>query len=204
MPNRTLKCVSCKDRFPRETMIKLPIGNVHSIECAQDYAVKALEKLKRKKVALHRKEVKAVKKSHREDKERVKKRSEWLDNLQTLVNQWVVHVRDKNKPCCTCGKTTQGIKYDAGHMISRGNNPALRFELTNIHKQCSINCNKHGSGMRKEYELFIIEEYGQNHLDWLCGPHKLLKEQLPHYTDIKAEIKRYRVLLRESGLRPYC
>lgn len=71
-----------------------------------------------------------------------------------------------------------------------------------FYKQCSVECNVHGSGKRKEYELFIIKKYGQDHLDWLLGPHKLLKEQLPHYTDIKDEIARYRKLLREEGLKP--
>ena len=87
-------------------------------------------------------------------------------------------------------------------MISRGSSSELRFELTNIHKQCSVECNVHGAGKRKEYELFIIKKYGQDHLNWLLGPHKLLKEQLPHYLDIKAEIARYRALLRAEGLKP--
>lgn len=177
-------------------------------ECQHKAAIEALNKQRakneRKAKADKVKTEKADRAQHKENKEKVKRRSEWLDNLQTVVNQWVVHVRDKNEPCCTCGKTKLGIKYDAGHMISRGSSSELRFELTNIHKQCSVECNVHGSGKRKEYELFIIEKYGQAHLDWLLGPHKLLKDQLPHYTDIKAEIQRFRILLREAGLKPNC
>jgi hypothetical protein len=175
-------------------------------ECQQKAAMVALDKLRakneRKAKADRVKTEKAERTKHKAEKERVKRRSEWLDNLQTLVNQWVVHVRDKDEPCCTCGKTKQNIKYDAGHMISRGSSPELRFELTNIHKQCSIECNVHGSGKRKEYELFIIKKYGQAHLDWLLGPQKSLKEQFPHYTDIKSEIQRFRKLLRQAGLKP--
>lgn len=139
---------------------------------------------------------------HRADRDRVKPRAEWLDKLQTLVNQYVMHVRDAGKPCCTCGKPRTQAKFDAGHFISRGSSPELRFELTNIHPQCSVNCNQHGSGMRAEYQVFIVEQYGHSHLDWLEGPHPLLKDQFPHYEDIKAEIKRYRALLRENRVRP--
>ena len=81
---------------------------------------------------------KAIKKRNSDFKQSVKPRSKLLHNLQALINQWIVHVRDKDEPCCTCGTVSQSIKYDAGHMISRGSSTELRFELTNIHKQCSM------------------------------------------------------------------
>jgi len=140
---------------------------------------------------------------HRKDKDRVKTNTEWFNDLQAVVNQWVLHVRDKGEPCFTCGKTNHNVKYDAGHYRSRGACKELRFELTNIHRQCSVNCNQHGSGMRAEYREAIIKKYGQDHLEWLDGPHKPLKEQFPHWEDIKAEIIRYRKLLRDVGLKPY-
>lgn len=170
-----------------------------SIKCSVDHA-------KAKRIAKAEKEVKQRNKAFKESvikkKKELKPRTVKLDNLQALINQWVVHVRDKGKPCCTCGTTNQAIKYDAGHMISRGASPELRFELTNIHKQCSQRCNVFGSGKRKEYELFIIEKYGQGHLDWLNGPHKLLKYQYPDNDSINNEILKYRKVLRESGLKP--
>jgi hypothetical protein len=138
---------------------------------------------------------------NKEAKEKIRTRTEWYDILQALVNQYVNHVRDDGKPCCTCGKTSN-VKYDAGHFRTRGSCPELRFELKNIHRQCSVNCNQHGAGMRAEYRVFIVKEYGQETLEWLEGPHKSLKEQFPHYNDIKAEIIRYRKLIREHGLKP--
>ena len=196
-----LKCKGCPDRFDRDEMLKINLSWYHSLECASDHA---LAKARKKAASDTIKNAKAIRAKQRSDKERVKRRQDWLNQYQKLVNQWVVHVRDKNEGCCTCKKNNQSIKYDAGHMISRGSSPELRFELTNIHKQCSVECNQHGSGKRKEYELFIIDKYGQDHLDWLNGPHKPLKEQLPHYTDIKNEIIRFRKLLRDAGLKPRC
>ena len=203
---KRLKCCGCKDYFDEDQLIKLPAGRFHSMECAISYAKSKQDKARAKQMAKakreHTKEQKARRAQNRADKDRVKTRKEWYDQLQTLVNQWVVHVRDKNKPCCTCG-TTNDIKYDAGHYRSRGACPELRFEPTNIHKQCSVQCNQFGSGMRAEYREFIVGEYGQNHLDWLDGSHQRLKERFSHYTDIKSEIARYRKLLRDSGIKPY-
>lgn len=191
MPTKTLKCAGCKERFNREEMIKLPAGNFHSMNCAIQYANKKSAKTREA----------AARTKNRQDKEKIKSRTEWLYQLQKLVNQYVSHVRDKDKPCCTCG-TTASIKYDAGHFRSRGSCPELRFELTNIHKQCSIRCNVHGSGMRREYAEFIATTYGKDHLDWLEGPHDSLKKQFPDIESIKKEIIRYRQLIRESGLKP--
>lgn len=125
-----------------------------------------------------------------------------LDKLQDLVNQYVVQVRDFDKPCCTCGATSQSVQYAAGHYRSRGACQELRFNLLNIHKQCNVKCNKYGSGMRSEYRDFIVETYGQEKLDWLDGSHEKLKVQLPDSESIDAEIARYRKLLREAGIKP--
>ena len=205
MANSKKKCTGCKSRFIADNMIKLPAGFFHSIDCAKDYAQAKSAKARAKQLAKVKRETKVKEKAdrakHKADKERVKKRAEWLDNLQSLVNQFVVHVRDKNEPCFTCGKSNN-VKYDAGHYRSRGACKELRFELTNIHKQCSVNCNQWGSGMRSEYREAIIKKYGEDHLIWLDGPHTKLKDQFPHYTDIKAEIQRYRTLLRSKGLKP--
>ena len=166
---------------------------------------KRTERLRAKAVRAQAEEAKNAAKRDRERTAKRKKelnRSHHLDQLQKLVNQWVVHVRDKDKPCCTCGTTNQLIKYDAGHYRSRGACPEARFILTNIHRQCSVRCNVHGSGMRSEYIDFIRAEYGQEHLDWLDGPHQSLKEMLPDADAIDAEIARYRKMLRDAGLKP--
>ena len=193
-----LRCAGCKERFDKEGMQKLPVGWFHDMECAFDYARRKQERAQKKHTAQR---VKAERAQHKQDLERVKPRAKWLAELQALVNQYIVHVRDKDEACITCG-TRNDIKYDAGHYRTVGSSPELRFELTNIAKQCSVQCNVHKSGARAEYQVAIIEKYGQDHLDWLDGPHKLLKDQLPYYLDIKAEIIRYRKILRDNGLKP--
>ena len=50
-------------------------------------------------------------------KQKIKSRSEWLDDLQSLVNKFI-RLRDKNEPCISCGRYHQG-QYHAGHYRSR-------------------------------------------------------------------------------------
>ena len=191
MATATLKCTGCKERFKRDVMIKLPAGNFHSMDCAIKYANNKSQARKEK----------AEKAKHREDKQKIKSKTAWFDQHQVLVNQYIVQVRDKDEACATCG-TRANVKYDAGHYLTRGAHKELRFELTNIHKQCSVKCNQHGSGMRLEHKDFIRDKYGQEHLDWLEGPHISLKEQFPSVEAIKSEMVRYRIILRENGIRP--
>lgn len=209
MANRRKKCKRCGEYRDAESGVQTPAAwfccHAHAIEFSMEASRKRTERLRAKAVRAQAADVKNAAKRDRERTAKRKKelnRSHHLDQLQKLVNQWVVHVRDKDKPCCTCGTTNPFIKYDAGHYRSRGACPEARFILTNIHRQCSVRCNVHGSGMRSEYIDFIRAEYGQEHLDWLDGPHQSLKELLPDADAIDAEIARYRKMLRDAGLKP--
>lgn len=199
MPNKKRRCAFCKKSQYSETM------HIHGVQafCTKehfiDYACANRDKLAKKGAAIVKKE--SIKRQ-RERKEELRPIKHHQDILQSLINQWIVHVRDKDKPCCTCGANSPDIKYDAGHFRSRGSCPELRFELLNIHKQCSVKCNVHGSGMRAEYRDFIIGVYGEATLEWIEGKHTQLKEKFPHWTDYKKEIARYRVIIREAGLKP--
>ena len=209
MANSKRKCKHCSQFKPAEDGVKTPSAWFCCHSCAVEFSIdasrKRAERLRDKAVRVQAVEVKNAAKRDRERTAKRKKelnRSHHLDQLQKLVNQWVVHVRDKDKPCCTCGTTNPFIKYDAGHYRSRGACPEARFILTNIHRQCSVRCNVHGSGMRSEYIEFLRAEYGQDHLDWLDGPHQSLKELLPDADAIDAEMVRYRKMLRDAGLKP--
>ncbi len=184
------KCKFCKNYV--SAFIKVPAGVFCNMEHAIAFVCDANKKRRARDIENAKKE---FNRETRRLKEKIKTRAQWYDDLQVLVNRYVL-LRDRGKPCCTCSKTSD-VKYDAGHFLSRGAHPELRFELTNIHKQCSVNCNQHGSGMRKEYEVFIVKTYGQEKLDWLLGPHRLLKNKFPHTDDIKNEMERFRKLIKE-------
>lgn len=195
---RAKKCKVCQVKFQPERQLQACC----SIKCAIAKVNKGNEIKRKKAVAAAKRKEREFKAETRRRKKDATGRNEWLDKLQDLVNQWVLHVRDKNMPCCTCGKSDPSVKYDAGHYRSRGACSELRFELTNIHRQCSVNCNVIGSGMRKEYRDFISGKYGAEHLEWLDGKHPSLKDVLPDNESIEKEILRYRKLIREAGLKP--
>ena len=201
MANKTRRCTFCKDYFPAADGIVLPAGFFCSFDHATEYAKKKQDKFRAKE---KRKAGKIEKEKKRQDRERLKElrtRSQWYDMLQTLVNQFVRY-RDRDAPCCTCGTTNPHIKYDSGHFHTKGSRPDIRFELKNIHKQCSQKCNVYGSGMRNEYEKFIVKKYGQAQVDKLARIGPSLKEQFPNWQDIETEIIRYRKLLRSVGIKP--
>ena len=201
-----LKCKHCGDYERKEIGKKTPNGFFCTIDHAVLWQEEARAKNRKRKEAkakrLRIKEEKAVRAKDRRRLQELKPRNWWFGRLQDLVNQYVLHVRDVNEGCFTCGTRKPDIKYDAGHFYTRKARSDIRFELTNIHKQCSIKCNYHGSGMRLEYEKRIIEKYGESHLEFLKERKPDLKTQFPNWQDIEAEIIRYRALLRENGIRP--
>ena len=96
--------------------------------------------------------MKQERKELREAKQRIKTRAEWLKEAQSEVNRYV-RLRDKDLPCISCGRFHNG-QYHAGHYRTVGSAPELRFELSNIHKQCAP-CNNHLSGNIVNYRLLI-------------------------------------------------
>ena len=209
--NKNLKCKCHGDYQPRENIVKTPKGNFCSYDLAIKWANEQTSKrINRENNKVKQVAVKKVKTQKTKDKHRMKElmsRGAWYQKLQRIKNQWVTKVRDKDLFCCTC-PTENDIKYDAGHYIAVGKNIDLRFELTNIHKQCSQKCNVFGRGMPVEYDEFIINKYGVGHYNWLntkflCHkPHPTLKEQFPTWQDIEEEINKYAKILRDNGITP--
>jgi 5-methylcytosine-specific restriction endonuclease McrA len=62
-----------------------------------------------------------------------------IDVEQARINK-IVRERDADKPCISCGKKMEEWELNAGHFHSRNQCPKLRYDLDNIHGQCS-SCN---------------------------------------------------------------
>ena len=198
MPNKR-RCRHCKEYFAPDAGMVINGGFYCSRAHAVEYSIRQMPQMKQKMQAERKKQDRARKKA-------LEPRSRKYAKLQRLVNQYVIHVRDKDKPCYTCGTTNPFIKYDAGHRYhaGRGGGDRRRFMLENIHKQCSVNCNQHGGGMPAEYDKALAKEYGQDFVAWLGNQsnHPTLKERFPTPQDIEEEIARYRKMLREHHLKP--
>lgn len=176
MSTATRKCCGCKERYVQAlpTWFRTP-SNVwfHDRVCASIYAIN------RQKAANE----KAAKKERREKKIKVLGLPHANKLTQPIINAYVL-LRDRNRPCISCGiqnheissKGLTGSEWHAGHFLSVGSHPEIRYHLWNINKQCSI-CNHHLSSNRAGYEQGIIARYGQERLDWLKGRH-----EMPHIT----------------------
>ncbi len=167
------KCKICRAEFTKRSMTH----KTCSVECAQ-------ELVQREKVAKQRKE-------SRIQREKLKSRSEWLKEAQTWVNRYI-RLRDANEPCISCGRDHKG-QYHAGHYLSTGARPELRFTEANIHKQCSV-CNNHLSGNLVLYRKALIEKIGLEQVEWLEGPHEPKKHTID---DLKEIIKLYKLKCKE-------
>lgn len=198
MKAKTKPCKHCGERFDPEDMYRPPAGLFCTVGHALAYARKKEEAKREKQRKADRK---VQRKADTEKRKALMTRSQWYKRLERLVNQYV-RWRDRDEPCCTCGTTNPAIKYDAGHFYTVAARSDIRFELTNIHKQCSRNCNQYGAGMRNEYEKFIARKYGAAHVDFLKIRQRPLHEVFPSWQDIEAEIIRYRALLRSHGVKP--
>jgi len=164
------KCKQCG--IYTADFIKTNVAVFCGVDCAYEFA-KAKQEREQARLIAKLKQVgvkknKAARKAHREDKERIKPKAKWLSELQALVNRYV-RLRDANDDCASCDKTKDWHgQWHAGHYFSRGHSSSLRFNLWNIHKQCSV-CNNYLSGNIGEYTPKLIDKIGQEKFDYLVA-----------------------------------
>ena len=157
------KC-KCHGEFKlSESLIKTPKG----LFCSYPLAIKWANEQTSKRV---QRQIKKDKQSYNKEtkrlKESIKPKSKWLSELQALVNKYV-RLRDITEGCISCDKASNWSgQFHCGHYFSRGHSSSLRFNLWNMHKQCSV-CNNHLSGNIGEYTPRLIEKIGVDRFDYL-------------------------------------
>lgn len=122
----------------------------------------------------------------RERKKKLKPRSQELKEAQVEFNKYI-RLRDADQPCISCQRFHSG-QYHAGHYRTVGACPSLRFEESNVHKQCSA-CNNHLSGNIVNYRKNLVIKAGIEIVEWLEGPHEPLHLTIPEIQAIKAKYK---------------
>ena len=169
---RPKKCKVCKEKFtPKYSTTQI----VCSALCGAKYS--SIQKQK------------AWKKEKKVRKEKLKTRTDHLNDLQKVFNKYI-RLRDAEQPCISCGKA-KGAEQ-AGHYRSVGGNPELRFNEFNCFGQC-ISCNMHKHGNLIEYRKGLIKRIGIEKVEFLeRNDHEPLKLTTD---EIKAEIKKYKKLI---------
>lgn len=161
--NPKIKPKSCKvcgtSFIPKNSLQK-----VCSTACALVLAKKVTAKKER---IQQEKQAKLERKRTRLRKESLKTKPQLTKEAQTAFNAYI-RERDKGLPCISCNRSEveieQGFKvggyWDAGHYLSRGAYPELRFNEDNCHRQCK-SCNG-GSGQHSRKELTVQKAYRIN------------------------------------------
>lgn len=131
-------------------------------------------------------------KANREMRVKARTRSEWIKLAQAAFNKFI-RTRDEKLPCISCGRHHNG-QYHAGHYLTTGAHPELRFNEDNCHKQCAP-CNNHLSGNLVRYRPALIKKIGQEAVDKLEGTHEPKKWTIPELESIRTEyVRKSRVL----------
>lgn len=123
----------------------------------------------RRVAVMGRNALKAERKAIRERLDGLRPLSYWTKQAQTAFNAWIRH-RDEALPCVSCGTAT-AKQWHAGHYLTTGARPELRFDELNVHKQCS-QCNEYLSGNLVNYRIELIRRIGLAEVEWLEGPHE--------------------------------
>ena len=174
-------CKSCRNKF--EPMRQLQ--SVCSAACA---------------IAIVRtKQAKRAAKQQRQDKQRIKTKAKWMEEAQAAFNAFI-RARDAQDSCICCGKMPDstdwmGGLWDAGHYLSRGAFPELRFEELNAHKQLK-SCNggsgkyaKKGRTVNQGYRENLIKKIGLDKVEWLEGKHEAKHYTIDEIREIKEHYK---------------
>ena len=172
-PEPLADCIICAKPFMRANTLQ----TVCSVKCARQVPI------------VNRKAERA---RDRAKRERLKSRGQWLREAQTAFNAFI-RIRDADKPCVSCGRHHNG-QWHAGHWLSTGARPELRFDEANCHRQCQP-CNVHLHGNLVLYRAELIRRIGLAEVERLEGPQPQRKFTIPDLREIR---DKYRVLAREA------
>ena len=168
--------------------------------CSYDCAVALAE------VRLARRRAKDAAKARvelRKAKSDAKTRREWITLAQAAVNAYC-RARDlaAGHPCICCGKPFEpqrpGGSVDAGHFLSRGSHPNLRFNELNIHAQRK-NCNRPGGTTAAAFRLGMIVRIGLEEVEKLESDHTPAKHTIADLVEIRDHYRKLTAALKRAA-----
>ena len=124
------KCRSCGAKRPVQEMLINGLRAVcgDSLECQQSEAIKLINKARKAKDREYKRETKRIKEKYKGGSTSIRELTEYI---QSRIFNVYIKLRDKGKPCISCGKYEHEIKnfrgWHAGHYLSIGARKDLRF-----------------------------------------------------------------------------
>ncbi|MBJ2129081.1 recombination protein NinG [Alteromonas sp. IB21] len=187
---KSRRCSHCKKKGPQEEMLLRQLKAFCNQECFIGWAAANVSKLAKEGRKIESKRLKAK-------KEKLKTKGEHLREAQTAFNAYI-RLRDEKEPCISCGRYHTGQNH-AGHYRSVGSAPELRFEESNVWKQCAP-CNNHLSGNLTNYRINLIKKIGLKKVEWLEGPHEPKRYTIEQIQEIKSHYRKlYREMLKQNA-----
>ena len=174
------RCINCKEKFEKKypnQMGKLRYCLNHD-ECITEFwKVAREERWKEKK---------------KEMKEEIETVQDLMKKAQRVFNEFI-RLRDRDKPCVSCGRELKG-KYDAGHFYSSGGHKAITFDEDNVHGQC-VYCNQHKHGNLEPYRVELINRIGQENFLELRSK----SQETANYSreELRELIKKYKAKVKQ-------
>jgi len=160
------KCAvrTCRAEFVRQALFVTWC----SPECGTVLAMAKLEKQKQMAARAERKD-------HQQKLAKFKRKADHVADCQKAFNAWV-RFRDRNEPCIDCGRFASGDAltggaYDAGHYLSRGSHPHLRFDERNVFKQLK-GCNRPGGTTGASFRAGVVDRIGLAAVEALEADHE--------------------------------
>lgn len=185
------KCGGCSQYFRPQQAFPGPVAWC-SESCALIVARKRVPSVKAK---IERQE----RAKHREAKERIKTRAQWMKEAQAAVNAYV-RTRDRGRPCISCDRPDDGShQRHASHYRSVKACSALRFNLRNIHASCA-QCNTYLSSNAIEYRIRLIGKVSQEYVDFLESQNQTRRYEIDYLIRLKSIfIRKRKIILERQG-----
>jgi len=145
-------CKACGSIFPQYKSTEV----VCSIKCAVDY-----QKLPKQQEKIAKQ---AKKREAKEDKEQKDTVTDWSVKLQKKVQE-IARFIDYGQNCLA--KNKQAKQYHGGHLMSRGSNSNIRYNLHNIFAQSA-----QSNHFQSEDVLMregVVREFGSVYLDFIVS-----------------------------------
>jgi hypothetical protein len=135
-----MKCKNCKAEF---TPVRFNQKYCFDTECVRVWVELEKEKQWNKKKKVLKDELQTVQE---------------LTKLAQVVFNKFIRLRDKDKPCVSCG-CKLGSKFDASHYYSAGGHSNVRFDEDNVHASC-VYCNQFLHGNLLNYQIGLVNRIG--------------------------------------------
>jgi hypothetical protein len=190
---KAARAKKCKVRTCRAEFVPdQPFVEWCSPDCG---AALALAKIEKQRQAA----AKADRKDTQQKLEKFKRKADHVADCQKAFNAWV-RFRDRFEPCIDCNRHSDGAAltggdYDAGHYLSRGSHPHLRFDERNVFKQLK-GCNRPGGTTAASFRAGVVARIGLAAVEALEAdnePRKYTVDQLvamtAHYRKLLKDLK---------------